>query len=1217
MASDFTIDIQLTELGFHHIPEFNEELPLKESSQISSSHSPPDIPAPSNLPVDPRVLQLVQRNVCSLPKALPVAETTTNTPSTQSTHELEINQPQGSQHLTVIKNDSFSDKAASLKSNVTTTPAATAKQTVAVENKKDDGKTVTTETTATCVDLHPIVRESSTGKTADAEKVVTQNDERNTQNSSNINQESSAEKTATPEKAATQNDERITLNVSNLRQEDAGCDDSDDSEVSEQDEEEEEEEEDIDDAQFLAPDAAGERQCNVCHQTFNNGFLLREHMHVHTGVRPYRCAECGKQFCHLANYRAHLRSHAESASVRCCVCQASFESEERLQTHLQHTHFESEFYQCDFCKRIFTRLEDCEIHVHNHESEASLPQCSKCGRRFKQEKSLRRHLRKRCCQRSYVCGDCGQSFRKKNALLRHSFTHLGLLPYTCTHCNTHFRLARFYRRHKCKPEAIQCVACLFTFTSHKDFEEHKKATGCWGSLQLQRQNREEIRCMECGQTFGTAEELKKHAGSHQRVLKCAECGMGFRSALMLMSHMGGHVGQRPCLCQQCGLGFPHQQGYNLHLKDCGVTPPAKVSCFRLSVESVVTDTISLRSLDVGTRAVYLIYIFSSVCRISGHRYHLPKESHRDTWYTKNVTNYLISLFLFFLLQVTTKKKQAAQSDPAKKSRATAKKQPASTPPENRTTQEANTVTAAQTRQSEPTENTMKAAQTRQSEPTANTLKAAQTCHPEPTANTVKVAQTRQPEPTANIAKVAQTHQPELTANIVKVAQTRQPEPTVPKKPAESGWRLSLDTAPPPNTPLVVLLPVSAGVPTGLQVTAPEPQNFSLKKQNSVAASVQPPQTQQSNASTILNFEQNAPVLDSFEAPQALQCQQQKLITLPQLCLNPPVIKTELENTGFTQMCTLSGFGNTSDASSTVQVKKEESREEADEFRFCEEKVNILPLKTEINIKGEFTTLDLKTEVALKDVILPDVTKKTDAFVDISDGQEQSNLLITDIRSKGTENLEQSNLMISDVRSGTGESLEKSDWLITDVRSESSILECFNSREEKTQQCETETCSQVSDHHAVPLDLRLNINSNECPKTCSQENTVSCVLEETVPPGHRHGLEANKFGDNSSFTTVEVDLGDDQRDEQGEVEGEPHECVTCGRIILEGDLVQHYMEHAVQDGHNLNKRPSRSRSASASSSWCSSPYSAPSSGCSSPSSTPPASPPSKRLRSRAK
>ncbi|XP_032374204.1 zinc finger protein 852 [Etheostoma spectabile] len=350
-------------------------------------------------------------------------------------------------------------------------------------------------------------------------------------------------------------------------------DDSDDSEVSEVYEEEEvdEEEDDDDEQQGLKNESShsGDYRCSVCDLQLPSNFKLQDHMNLHTGARPYCCAECGKRFCQIYSYRAHLRTHAQTKVDRplCRVCLMVFASKEELKHHHLINHFENEFYECDLCKRVFTCLKECRHHVQLHRCRLDVV-CKVCGRNFSSPKALARHRRK-TCHHILKCTDCTKTFTKKNALLKHSFSHLGLLPYTCIRCRCHFRLARLYRRHKCEPDRIHCVACLREFLSQEDFQQHKKDTGCWGN---QDPKGDEIRCLECGERFDTSEELKKHAGAHQRVLKCAECGKGFRSALLLMSHMGGHAGQSPCLCQSCGLGFPHQQNYDSHLKTCGQTP---------------------------------------------------------------------------------------------------------------------------------------------------------------------------------------------------------------------------------------------------------------------------------------------------------------------------------------------------------------------------------------------------------------------------------------------------------------------------------------------------------------------------------------------------------------------------------------------------------------------------------------------------------------------
>ncbi|KAF7663873.1 hypothetical protein LDENG_00199380 [Lucifuga dentata] len=508
MSIEYTIDIQLTELGFPDI------LQTQETSSTDPLSPRRSCTSFSKTPKEKRLLRLQQSAA-------------------------EDPQVDATKHATDAQQTSVSSAS----------PVSLYKPPHAVQSLEDADKGVDV------VSVLPVVSQPSSPSTA-------------------------LETTETPQLTAEQ-EENVPENVDDghtakddsMENQPDVDDESDDSEVSDFYEEEEEEVDDEEDQEEEngLENESGDYHCTVCDLHLSSSLKLQEHMNLHTGARPYCCAECGKRFCQMYNYRAHLRTHARTKGDRrmCRVCLMRFVSEEDLKAHQASTHFEDEFYECDLCKLVFTSLKACEYHVQFHKNMPGVI-CELCGRNFSNPKSLARH-RSKTCNHTFKCTDCPKIFSKKNALLKHSFSHLGLLPYTCIRCHCHFRLAKLYRQHKCEPQRIHCVACLRAFVNQEDFQQHKKDTGCWGHQGVKK---DEIRCLECGQRFDTSEELKKHAGAHQRVLKCAECGKGFRSALLLMSHMGGHAGQSPCLCQSCGLGFPHQQSYDSHLKTCGQTPLA-------------------------------------------------------------------------------------------------------------------------------------------------------------------------------------------------------------------------------------------------------------------------------------------------------------------------------------------------------------------------------------------------------------------------------------------------------------------------------------------------------------------------------------------------------------------------------------------------------------------------------------------------------------------
>ncbi|XP_044065385.1 zinc finger imprinted 3 [Siniperca chuatsi] len=517
MSIEYTIDIQLTELGFPDILQPREtsvrETPCRStSSNDSPSHSPTTLSTTHKQ----RLLIGGQQSVDG--KEAGAAKQTSNIEQT-----------------TVVSTSPLSE----------TLPCSPLNPAQSLQDEQSGKGTAVLELSeATVNDL------TAGPETADLPQLITEQDD---------DRETDVDDGDTAREDSTEVQQDVE-------------DDSDDSEVSEVYEEEEvDEDEDVEDEEGLNNESShsGDCRCSVCDLQLPSKFKLQDHMNLHTGARPYCCAECGKRFCQIYSYRVHLRTHAQTKVDRlmCRVCLRGFASQEDLKDHLSRTHFENEFYECDLCKRVFTSLKACEYHVQLHKCMLNV-MCEVCGRNFSSPKSLARH-RKKTCHRNFKCTDCTKTFTKKNALLKHSFSHLGLLPYTCVRCRCHFRLAKLYRQHKCEPERIHCVACLREFLSQEDFQQHKKDTGCWGN---QEPKGDEIRCLECGERFDTSEELKKHAGAHQRVLKCADCGKGFRSALLLMSHMGGHAGKSPCLCQSCGLGFPHQQNYDSHLKTCGQTP---------------------------------------------------------------------------------------------------------------------------------------------------------------------------------------------------------------------------------------------------------------------------------------------------------------------------------------------------------------------------------------------------------------------------------------------------------------------------------------------------------------------------------------------------------------------------------------------------------------------------------------------------------------------
>ncbi len=277
--------------------------------------------------------------------------------------------------------------------------------------------------------------------------------------------------------------------------------------------------------------------CDICGKCFNNRNDIGRHKKKHSGKKPFKCDDCGRDFACKYSLKSHIKCiHEKNVDPKILSC-----------------------FSCDIIFYTFT-----EFDKHNFEVHQLNPSCDVCGKSFTDRYVMETHKKLHNKGKSRVnlsCELCQQVFYSYKNFDIHNLEVHQIKP-SCNICNKTFKsrkdLWSHNRVHKERKieKTFPCEVCGKKFQNSGNLKEH----------QLVHTGEKSFLCNDCGKAFGTIAKLKSHETIHtgEKPYSCELCNKQFRLKVILNNHMRSHTGEKPFSCEDCGSSFRQRCDLTVH-----------------------------------------------------------------------------------------------------------------------------------------------------------------------------------------------------------------------------------------------------------------------------------------------------------------------------------------------------------------------------------------------------------------------------------------------------------------------------------------------------------------------------------------------------------------------------------------------------------------------------------------------------------------------------